>query len=71
MCIRDSRGATGADPRVGDGAGILTQIPDRFLRDVVDFELPAPGSYAVGIAFLPVSEAARAETCLLYTSRCV
>ncbi len=58
----DHRGATGADPRVGDGAGILTQIPDRFLRDVVDFELPAPGSYAVGIAFLPVSEAARAET---------
>ena len=57
----DHRGATGADPLVGDGAGILTQIPDRFLREVVDFELPAPGSYAVGIAFLPVSEAARAE----------
>ena len=41
---------------------IRDRIPDRFLRDVVDFELPAPGSYAVGIAFLPVSEAARAET---------
>ena len=49
----DHRGATGADPLVGDGAGILTQIPDAFLREVVDFELPAKGSYAVGIAFLP------------------
>ena len=49
----DHRGATGADPLVGDGAGILTQVPDAFLREVVDFELPAKGSYAVGIAFLP------------------
>ena len=36
----DHRGATGADPLVGDGAGILTQIPDAFLREVVDFDLP-------------------------------
>jgi glutamate synthase (NADPH/NADH) large chain len=49
----DHRGATGADPLVGDGAGILTQIPDEFLRAVVDFDLPAKGEYAVGIAFLP------------------
>ena len=49
----EHRGATGADPLVGDGAGILTQIPDAFLRDVVDFELPERGGYAVGIAFLP------------------
>lgn len=49
----EHRGATGADPDSGDGAGILTQIPDAFLRGKVSFELPAAGSYAVGIAFLP------------------
>ncbi|WP_280700008.1 glutamate synthase large subunit [Kitasatospora sp. GP82] len=49
----EHRGATGAEPDSGDGAGILTQIPDAFLRSKVSFELPAAGSYAVGIAFLP------------------
>ncbi len=58
----DHRGATGADPLVGDGAGILTQVPDRFLREVTDFELPPAGSYAVGLAFLPVDEDVRAAT---------
>ena len=57
----DHRGATGADPEVGDGAGILIQVPDAFLREVVDFELPAAGAYAVGTAFLPVDETARAD----------
>jgi len=57
----EHRGATGADPNVGDGAGILTQIPDAFLREVVDFELPPRGAYAAGIAFLPADEAERAE----------
>jgi glutamate synthase (NADPH/NADH) large chain len=49
----EHRGATGADPTVGDGAGILTQIPDAFLRAVVGFDLPPKGAYAAGIAFLP------------------
>jgi len=49
----EHRGATGADPTVGDGAGILTQMPDAFLRSVVGFELPPKGAYAAGIAFLP------------------
>ncbi len=49
----DHRGAVGAEADTGDGAGILTQIPDAFLRDVVDAVLPAPGRYAVGLAFLP------------------
>jgi len=57
----DHRGATGADPLVGDGAGILTQVPDRFLRAVTDFDLPSTGSYAVGMAYLPVDSADRAE----------
>ena len=54
------RGATGADPLVGDGAGILTQVPDAFLREVVDFDLPVMGGYAVGTAFLPVDASERA-----------
>ncbi len=57
----DHRGATGADPCVGDGAGILTQVPDRFLREVSGLDLPAVGSYAVGAAFLPLDEAERAR----------
>ena len=47
------RGAVGADPKAGDGAGILVQMPDAFLRANVDFELPPPGAYAVGMVFLP------------------
>ena len=50
----DHRGAAGAEPSSGDGAGITVQIPDAFLRAVVGFELPAAGAYAAGIAFLPV-----------------
>lgn len=52
----DHRGAVGAEEDSGDGAGILTQIPDAFLRDVVDAELPPAGFYAIGMAFLPVDE---------------
>ena len=50
----DHRGAAGSDPQTGDGAGILVQIPDAFLRANTDFPLPEPGAYAVGMAFLPV-----------------
>ncbi|ATW48002.1 glutamate synthase large subunit [Streptomyces xantholiticus] len=49
----EHRGATGSEPDSGDGAGILLQVPDAFLREVTDFDLPAAGSYAVGIGFLP------------------
>ena len=57
----DHRGASGAEPDSGDGAGILLQVPDRFLRRVIDAELPAAGEYAVGMAFLPDDDdAARA-----------
>ena len=55
----DHRGATGADPRVGDGAGILTQVPDALFRAVLDVELPPAGSYAAGMAYLPVDDAQR------------
>jgi len=49
----DHRGAKGADPETGDGAGILTQLPDALFRAVCGFGLPRPGRYAVGMAFLP------------------
>ncbi|GAC1322197.1 MAG: glutamate synthase large subunit [Mycobacteriales bacterium] len=53
----DHRGASGSEPDSGDGAGILVQVPDEFLRSVVDFDLPTPAAdglaYAVGVAFLP------------------
>jgi glutamate synthase (NADPH/NADH) large chain len=52
----EHRGAAGAERNSGDGAGILIQIPDAFLRAVVDFPLPEAGAYAVGTAFLPADE---------------
>ena len=55
----DHRGATGADEAAGDGAGILIQVPDAFLRGVVDAQLPDAGEYAVGMAFLPVDDEER------------
>ncbi|MGB0115000.1 MAG: hypothetical protein WBP59_17405, partial [Ilumatobacteraceae bacterium] len=54
----EHRGATGAEADTGDGAGILLQVPDAFLRAVVDFELPEAGAYAVGVAFLPADPGA-------------
>ncbi len=55
----EHRGASGADPRTGDGAGILMQIPDELLRAVVGFELPPLGSYGVLMCFLPTDADAR------------
>ncbi|HTY70693.1 MAG TPA: glutamate synthase subunit alpha, partial [Alphaproteobacteria bacterium] len=58
----DHRGAVGADPLTGDGAGILIQTPDAFLRAVCaeqNITLPPAGHYAVGMIFLPRPEAAR------------
>src|SRR6202034_4931534 len=52
LCHLEHRGAQGGDPGTGDGAGILTQLPDEFLRAVCGFPLPEPGAYAVGMAFL-------------------
>ncbi|MBU0475772.1 MAG: glutamate synthase large subunit [Bacteroidetes bacterium] len=52
----EHRGATGSDPHTGDGAGILIQIPDKFMRaecEYRDIELPPKGDYATGVVFLP------------------
>ena len=56
------RGAVGADPLAGDGAGILIQLPDRLLREEakgLGFELPAPGHYGLGMVFLPRHDGTR------------
>ena len=57
-CLRklDHRGATGAEENVGDGAGILIQLPDSFFRQVTDLDLPEAGCYAAGMAFLPTED---------------
>ena len=55
----EHRGAVGSDAGTGDGAGIITQIPDLFFRSVVGFELPAAGTYAAGLVFLEVEEDSR------------
>ncbi|MGZ6885583.1 MAG: glutamate synthase large subunit [Acidimicrobiia bacterium] len=66
LCNLEHRGASGCEVNTGDGAGLTIQVPDRFLRAVVDFELPPAGSYATGIAFLPVEpdDAAKAVATL-------
>ncbi|MFD7895959.1 glutamate synthase large subunit [Streptomyces sp. NPDC059743] len=56
----EHRGATGSEPDSGDGAGILLQVPDVFLREVAGFPLPEAGAYAVGIAFLPADDSTEA-----------
>ena len=58
----DHRGAVGADPLLGDGAGILIQTPDQLFRKWADKEglkLPAAGDYAVAMCFLPQDQASR------------
>ncbi|WP_205390576.1 glutamate synthase large subunit [Mycolicibacterium hippocampi] len=60
----EHRGAAGAEPNSGDGAGILIQLPVDLLREVVEFELPAPAAdgantFAAGICFLPQEPGAR------------
>jgi glutamate synthase (NADPH/NADH) large chain len=58
----EHRGAVGADPRAGDGAGILVQIPHKFFAKKaaeLGFKLPKPGQYAVGALFMPRDDAWR------------
>src|SRR6476660_4173369 len=56
LCNLEHRGAVGADPRAGDGAGILVQIPHAFFKRKaaeIGFQLPEPGEYAIGALFMP------------------
>src|SRR5262249_31433813 len=64
LCHMDHRGARGAEPNTGDGAGIMIQVPDEHCRAVAGVELPPAGGYATGLAFLPndAEDAARARS---------
>ena len=58
----EHRGAVGADPLMGDGAGIMLQIPDKFFREKVSLDgvnLPSEGEYGIGMVFLPKEQGAR------------
>lgn len=59
----EHRGAAGAEPNSGDGAGIMIGVPDAFFRAVTDFDLPPEGHYATGVAFLPQSAKEAAAAC--------
>ncbi len=65
LCRMDHRGARGAEPNTGDGAGMLTALPHEFLAKVAKQEfgvtLPAPGHFAAGIVFLPQDPAEREQ----------
>ncbi len=63
------RGAVGGDPLSGDGAGILVQVPDAVLRGS-GINLPAPGAYGVGMAFLPRDDGKRADCEALVATAC-
>jgi glutamate synthase (NADPH/NADH) large chain len=67
----EHRGAVGADPRAGDGAGILVQTPHKFFAKKaaeLGFALPAPGHYAVGVLFMPHDAAWRQEVMDTYAA---
>lgn len=69
----DHRGAVGADPLMGDGAGLLIQIPDTFYREEMakqNITLPQPGDYGVGMVFLP-KEAASRQACIRELERAI
>src|SRR2546421_475856 len=57
----EHRGAAGADADTGDGAGILVQMPDAFLRVAAELKLPARGAYGVAVCFLPQKASRRVE----------
>src|SRR4051812_20206317 len=61
LCNLTHRGAVGADPLDGDGAGILIQITDALYRAVAGVELPISGDYGTGLIFLPRDEKNRAQ----------
>ncbi len=65
LCNLDHRGACGCEPNSGDGAGILLQIPDRFLRKVAGFDLP--DHYAVGMIYSNPDKEARSKAQAIFT----
>jgi len=68
LCNLTHRGAVGADPLDGDGAGLMIQMPDTFYREVCDFSLPEPGEFGAGMVFLPRDDSRR-EACIAVLNR--
>jgi glutamate synthase (NADPH/NADH) large chain len=74
LCRMDHRGARGAEPNTGDGAGMLTALPHEFLARVAKesfgVTLPGPGKFAAGVVFLPTDEAERERCKAVVASIC-
>ncbi len=68
LCNLTHRGAVGADPLDGDGAGLMIQMPDAYYRQVCDFDLPKVGEFGAGIVFLPRNTTNR-EICIAVLNR--
>ena len=68
LCNLTHRGAVGADPLDGDGAGLMIQMPDTYYREVCDFKLPETGEFGAGIVFLP-QDGANREACIAALDR--
>lgn len=64
----EHRGAVGADPLMGDGAGLLVQIPHEFFTEVCDFDLPASGHYGVAQVFMPSDGGLLEQTEAIFTA---
>lgn len=62
LCNLEHRGASGAEADTGDGAGILLQVPDALYREDSGLDLPPPGAYGTGLAFLPADPEAERAT---------
>ncbi len=70
LCNLEHRGAVGGDQKTGDGAGMLIQLPHRFLKKVCSFALPDEGTYGAGMIFLPFEEEKRAIAIELTEKTC-
>jgi len=68
LCNLTHRGAVGADPLDGDGAGLMIQLPEAYYREVCDFNLPETGEFGAGIVFLPQDDAGR-KACIAALDR--
>jgi glutamate synthase (NADPH/NADH) large chain len=68
LCNLTHRGAVGADPLDGDGAGLMIQMPDAYYREVCEFDLPKAGEFGAGIVFFPRDKACR-EACIAVLDR--
>jgi glutamate synthase domain-containing protein 2/glutamate synthase domain-containing protein 1/glutamate synthase domain-containing protein 3 len=71
LCNLHHRGAVGADPLDGDGAGIMIQIPDALYRAVVPFDLPMAGDYGTGLVFLSKGSDSTSQACMAEVEKAV